>query len=221
MEKQFWQERWQLNEIGFHQSEINTHLESCWEKLQIKTGATVFVPLCGKSRDMLWLLRQGYKVIGIEVSQMAVEDFFKGNDLHAKVSDQGKFTCYKAGELTILLGDFFDLATSDLSSITAVYDRASLIALPPEMRQRYTQHLFQILPQKPETLLITMEYPAQEMQGPPFTVTEQEVDDLFGNRYRIERLSNFDVLKENPQFIERGLTSMSEKAYRLTLTQKG
>ncbi len=215
MEKQFWHEKWEKNEIGFHQNQINTHLKSCWKNLQAKAGTTVFVPLCGKSRDMLWLLRQGYRVIGIELSQMAVEDFFKENDLHAEVSDQGDFTCYKAGELTILCGDFFDLATSELSSVTAVYDRASLIALPPEMRQKYRQHFQKILPQNPETLLITMEYPAHEMQGPPFTVTELEVDDLFGNHYQIERLSHFDVLKENPQFIERGLTSMSEKAYHL------
>jgi thiopurine S-methyltransferase len=216
MEKKFWHERWQKNEIGFHQREINTYLESCWDKLQIKAGATIFVPLCGKSHDMLWLLAEGYKVIGIEISQMGVEDFFTENDLEAKVSDAGKFKCYETEELTLLCGDFFDLSASDLSSVTAVYDRASLIALPPEMRQRYTQQLVKILPQKPETLLITMEYPAHEMQGPPFTVTEKEVSDLFGNHYQIDRLSNHNVLKENPQFIKRGLTSMSEKAYRLS-----
>ena len=215
MEKQFWLERWQQNEIGFHQSEINTHLESCWGNLKIRPGATVFVPLCGKSRDMLWLLGQGHKVIGIEISQMAVEDFFKENDLQAKVSEHGKFTQYEAEEITILCGDFFDLLESDLNAITAIYDRASLIALPAEIRQKYTRHLFETLPQNPEMLLITIEYPAKEMQGPPFTVTEQEVQELFADNYQIERLSNLDILKENPRFIERGLTNMREKAYRL------
>ena len=218
MEKQFWHERWQLNEIGFHQNEINTHLESCWQKLQIKAEATVFVPLCGKSRDMLWLLGQGYKVIGIELSQIAVEEFFKENDLEAKVSSDGEFTCYKTEELTLLCGDFFDLTASNLSSVTAVYDRASLIALPSEMRQKYTQHLNKILPKPTKILLITLEYRQHEMQGPPFSVAEQEVCELFGHRNQIECLANLDVLKENPRFIKRGLTKMNEKAYWLIST---
>ena len=123
---------------------------------------------------------------------------------------------FDANELTIFCGDFFDLTASDLQTITAIYDRAALIALPPEMRQQYTNHLFAILPDETETLLTTMEYPQEEMNGPPFSVNEKEVRDLYANNYQIEMLSEHNVLDESPRFKERGLTSMIEKVYRLS-----
>ena len=216
MDKQFWLEKWQTNEIGFHQDEVNSYLENWWGSLQIKSGDSVFVPLCGKSRDMLWLLGQGYKVIGIEISLQAVELFFAENELQSVRSDHEKFTRFDANELTIFCGDFFDLTASDLQTITAIYDRAALIALPPEMRQQYTNHLLAILPDKTETLLITMEYPQEEMNGPPFSVNEKEVHNLHANKCQIEMLSEHNVLDESPRFKERGLTSMIEKVYRLS-----
>lgn len=219
MHTQFWLERWQANETGFHQDQINTYLESWWGTLQTTPGDTVFVPLCGKSRDLLWLLSQGLKVIGVEISPLAVESFFKENDLPVDESDHGKFRRYTTAELTLLCGDFFDLAIDDLQTVTAVYDRASLIALPAEMRPSYTAHLAAILPQHPSTLLITMEYPAEDMQGPPFTVSEQEVNELYSDDYQIRCLSEIDVLHENPRFRERGLTRMIEKVFHLTTDQ--
>ncbi len=216
MDKQFWLEKWQTNEIGFHQDEVNSYLENWWRSLQIKSGSSVFVPLCGKSRDMLWLLGQGYKVIGIEISLQAVESFFAENELQPVRSDHEKFTRFDANELTIFCGDFFDLTASDLEAITAIYDRAALIALPTEMRQQYTNQLLAILPDKSETLLITMEYTQEEMDGPPFSVNEKEVHDLYADYYQIEMLSEHNVLDESPRFKERGLTSMSEKVYRLS-----
>lgn len=216
MEKQFWIERWQLNEIGFHQDQINAYLESWWGKLNIKAGAQVFVPLCGKSRDMLWILGQGYKVLGVEVSSLAVEDFFTENKLEPVIKKQGEFIRYEIDDLTILCGDFFSITENDLSEITAVYDRASLIALPPEMRKQYSDHLMAISPDKSQTLLVTLEYPQQEMDGPPFSVNEKEVYDLYVGYFQIEKLSEHDVLDESSRFKERGLTSLIEKVYRLS-----
>lgn len=214
MEKNFWLEKWQANEIGFHQDQINPYLENWWNQLNVKEGDIVFVPLCGKSRDMLWLLGQGYKVIGIEISPLAVKSFFTENQLQAVSSDHKKFTRFDAQDLTIFCGDFFDLTSDDLLSITGIYDRASLIALPPEMRKRYIDQLKQIIPDKTETLLISMEYPQHEMDGPPFTVHETEVRDLYAD-HQVELLAEHDVLEENQRFKERGLTSMIEKVYRV------
>lgn len=216
MDKQFWIEKWHANEIGFHQEDVNPYLQTWWDKLQINPGGTVFVPLCGKSRDMLWLLKQGYKVIGIEISQQAVESFFEENQLPVEISEEQRFTRYDAEELTILCGDFFDLSINDLRMISAIYDRASLIALPPEIRKRYVQHLMTIVPDNTEILLVTMEYPEEEMNGPPFAVIENEIRGLYADQKRVDLLSEYDVLGGNSRFKERGLTSMIEKVYRIS-----
>ena len=216
MKKQFWIERWQLNEIGFHQDNINTYLESWWQKLNTIPGTQVFVPLCGKSRDMLWLLGQGYKVLAVEVSSLAVENFFSENDLEPVIKNQGEFVSYEINDLTILCGDIFSITKNDLKEVTAVYDRASLVALPPEMRKQYSDHLMAILPAESETLLITLEYCQKEMNGPPFSVTEKEVCDLYAERFQVEALSEHDILDESPRFKKRGLTRFIEKVYRLS-----
>lgn len=215
MDPEFWHHRWRKNEIGFHQDRINLHLRSFWPSLHLTPPAAVFVPLCGKSTDMLWLAQQGYEVMGIELSAVAIEGFFQENGLAPTVTEDPPFTSYRSGRITLLLGDFFELQAPDLAGIGAVYDRASLIALPPEMRTRYAQHLCLLLPAATRMLLISLEYPEHEMQGPPFAVHEDEVRRLFETRMSLEKVLEKDVLAENPRFIQRGLTTLSEKVFRL------
>ena len=150
MEKNFWLERWEREEIGFHQNEINPYLRQYWQELHLARGSEVFVPLCGKSRDMLWLREQGHSVLGVELSAIAAQAFFKENDCAPQHVTGGKFERYETDGMRILCGDFFDLGKDDLAQVGAVYDRASLVALPPEMRERYARHLVSILP--PATL---------------------------------------------------------------------
>ncbi len=164
---------------------------------------------------MLWLCSIGHDVIGVEISQRAVEDFFTENNLKPECSDQGKFIRYESDNLTILCGDFFDLEKNHLRNPRAVYDRAALIALPESLRRRYIDHLNSILSQKTEILLVTLEYPPDEMDGPPFPVTEDEVREQFSDREKIKVLGEQDVLDTSPRFKERGLTSLIEKAYRI------
>lgn len=168
MDPSFWHHRWQENRIGFHQNQINFHLERFWPQLNVPSGERVFVPLCGKSLDMLWLASQGYRVFGVELSPIAVSDFFRENGLTPKVEKSGAFERYRYGEIEILCGDFFNLETSHLKDVRGVYDRASLIALPSEMRFEYAGHLRRILPGRPPILLITLDYPKEARQGPPF-----------------------------------------------------
>lgn len=216
MKAEFWQQRWEANEIGFHQDEINAHLQSYWPQLAPARGSTVFVPLCGKSHDMLWLMGEGYRVIGVELSPIAAQAFFTENQLQPHVSDDAHFTRYELDELLLLCGDFFDLDAATLAEVGAVYDRASLVALPASMRAAYAEHLRAILPAAAETLLVSMAYPQQQMDGPPFSVEPEEVERLFGAHYRIQTLGDLDVLAENPRFRERGLTRMEEHVYRLS-----
>jgi thiopurine S-methyltransferase len=215
MDAQFWHDRWQRNEIGFHQAEINSHLQEFWPQLGLAPGSRVFVPLCGKSRDLLWLRARGFEVVGIEISPIAVRDFFRENDLTPRRTQRGPFELCEADGLSILCGDFFALTADWVSDVRGVYDRASLIALPPDMRPRYAQHMATILPPTAAVLLVTMEYPAGAMQGPPFAVDAAEVRRLYAARFQVRHLLRKDILAENPQFRERGLASLHEQVYRL------
>lgn len=214
MDKQFWLERWDNNQIGFHQDEINTHLQRFWPQLGLAPDSHVFVPLAGKTLDLLWLAAQGHRVTGIEISERAVRAFFDGNDLIPQTHDTDGFRFWKAGELTLIEGDYFDLMPADLGSLDAVFDRASLIALPPAMRPNYARQLQRLAPACP-VLLVTLDYDQREMDGPPFAVSADEVVQLYGASHRITLLDSLDVLAENARFRERGLTRLEERVYLL------
>lgn len=217
MEKDFWLERWEREETGFHQNEINPYLRQHWPELRLARDSEVFVPLCGKSRDMLWLRRQGHSVLGVELSVIAAQAFFKENDCtpHHVVGD--KFERYETDGMRILCGDFFDLSKGDLAQVGAVYDRASLVALPPEIRERYARHLASILPPGTQILLVTFDYPQAEMSGPPFAVAVNEVESLYREHAEIRLLAQLDALAQNPRFQERGLSSLQENIFLLNM----
>ncbi|WP_428610204.1 thiopurine S-methyltransferase [Sedimenticola sp.] len=215
MDKQFWHDRWAQNQIGFHQQEVNSYLQQYWPRLQLAHGSSVFVPLCGKSRDMLWLLEQGYKVLGVEISPIAVADFFKENQLQPEVTVANGLERWSCDELVIFCGDLFSLTADDVANCRAIYDRAALIAMPPAMRPIYVETLQTLFPAPLPTLLVTMTYPQQEMDGPPFSVQEAEVQRHYADRYRIKTILNRDILADNPRFQNRGVTAMSEQVYLL------
>lgn len=216
MESEFWHERWREDRIGFHQPDINPHLRTYWPRVAAPPGAPVFVPLCGKSLDMLWLREQGHAVLGVELSPIAVEAFFTENGLDYEQHSENVFTRYEAENIRLLCGDFFDLQPQQSSDVRAVYDRASLIALPPAMRVRYVEHLQRLLPpvQIP-MLLVTIDYDQAQMQGPPFAVSDQEVRSLFSPNWSLECILEDDVLAKEPRFRERGLSRMREHIYLL------
>lgn len=217
MKNEFWLERWEREEIGFHQNEINPYLCQYWQDLHPAHKGEVFVPLCGKSRDMLWLRKQGHLVLGVELSAIAVQAFFRENGYIPHRSTAGKFDCYEADGIRILCGDFFDLSKDEVAQVSSVYDRASLIALPPEMRERYARHLVSILPPATPILLITFDYPQPQMPGPPFAVSTGEVEALYLGHAEVRLLAQLDVLPQNPHFRERGLSRLQENVFLLTL----
>lgn len=215
MDTNFWLERWESNLTGFHQDEINPCLERYWPELEPITGGRVFIPLCGKSHDMRWLLEQGYSIIGSELSPLAVEAFFSEYGLTPETQQEQQHTRWKHGGIEILCGDFFNLGPSDIGTVDAFYDRASLIALTPAQRPIYARQFAELIRKDTPGLLITLDYNQLEMSGPPFAVSAAEVDRLFSKSFDIRRVFSFDALEENPKLKEKGLSELSEHAYRL------
>jgi len=211
----FWRERWARNEIGFHLDVVHPGLRRHWPRLDLPAGAQVLVPLCGKSLDMTWIAGQGYRVLGVELSEKAVEAFFAEQQLEAEITQVGVFRVYRSGALEIRCGDFFALGAADVAGCRGVYDRAALIALPPPMRQRYAALLSAILPGGCQQLLVTLDYDQAEMDGPPFAVSDAEVMGLYADEWDVERLEAKEVLERNPRMRERGLTRLGEHFHRL------
>jgi thiopurine S-methyltransferase len=215
MESAFWHERWAKNEIGFHRQEVHPYLQQFWPPPGTTTGSRVFVPLCGKSRDLLWLCAQGHEVIGVELSALAVDSFFTENGLTATVTQHKSFTLHQSGALRIYCGDFFKLGADELNGVSAIFDRAALVALPPAMRQDYAAHLQKILPHGASTLLVNFEYPQEQMKGPPFSVPESEIRMLFEPAAEVICLHELDILEQEPRFIAKGLTRLREQTFYL------
>lgn len=213
MKADFWHERWELGEIGFHQGEFNRHMQDFFVRLGVTPGARILVPLCGKSLDMVWLAEQGYRVTGIEISELAVRDFFAENGLVHEISEQAGVLIYRGENIEILCADFFTVGLPDLPAVDAVYDRAALIALPPGMRLAYADHLTRLIRSGIRSLLVTLDYPQEEMRGPPFSVTSAEVEQLFSGNYRMERIHSEDCLAREPRFRKKGLTRLDEQVF--------
>lgn len=214
MQADFWHQRWEENRIGFHLEQVNPYLVEYWPSLGLAPASRVFVPLCGKSRDLLWLAGQGHEVIGVEISPIAVRAFFEENRLQPEVTTEGAFEIWSVEQITVLLGDFFELQPAQLGEVAGVYDRASLIALPAEMRPDYVAHLNALCPSAPR-LLITLDYDQAQMSGPPFAVSDAEVEALYADRGSLTRLAATDVLAENDRFRERGLERLVETVWRI------
>jgi thiopurine S-methyltransferase len=212
---QNWLQRWENNNIGWHHIEYNEHLLSHWSALALPAGSQVFAPLCGKSRDMVWLAQQGYQIRGVELSKIAVEAFFKEHHLHPKVARFESFERWTQGPYEIYCGDIFDMAQIDQSDINAVYDRASLVALNPQQRETFAHLLIETLPEEVKILLVTMAYPQSEMTGPPYSVSTTEVEELFESRFSITHLHTLDLLHETDRYADRGVSQMLEQIYLL------
>ncbi len=215
MHEAFWQDRWARSQIGFHQEKVNGYLRRHWSTLGLASDAAVLVPLCGKSLDLAWLAEQGHRVIGVELAERAVEDFFAEREVQPQVSQRGAFKVYQAGKLEVLCGDFFALSTDDVADCQAFYDRAALIALPPQMRERYVAHLQAILPARCQGLLVTLVYDQQRMDGPPFSVEDAEVTQHFAAGWALSMVEEKDVLAGNPRFTDSGLAAVDERVFHL------
>jgi thiopurine S-methyltransferase len=217
MEASFWLQRWQDDLIGFHQAEVNPHLVRFWSATGVAAGERVLVPLCGKSRDMLWL-GERHPVLGVELSPIAVSSFFREAGLVPQCREEGAFSVCEAQGVRLLCGNFFQLDAEQLGGVRGVYDRASLIALPPALRREFASRLGDLLPAGVVMLMVTLDYEQSQMSGPPFAVAAPEIEALFGARWSLRLLDEQDVLATHPAFQERGLTRLRESVYLLQKT---
>ncbi|MCQ8119486.1 thiopurine S-methyltransferase [Methylomonas rosea] len=192
MEASFWHQKWERGEIAFHESEANPYLVAHFKELHLKKGSRVFLPLCGKTRDIAWLLSRGYRVAGAELSKLAVSELFNELGLEPKTFKAGKLTQYSAKDIDIFVGDIFDVSTELLGATNAIYDRAALVALPSGIREHYTSHLINISGTAPQ-LLITYEYDQHLMDGPPFSVIENEVKQHYESAYRLKSVESKNI----------------------------
>lgn len=216
MDQDFWHRRWEKNEIGFHMTDPHHFLQKFFPLLQTQLRDRIFIPLCGKSPDMVWLREEGLNVVGIELSRTAVEAFFVENDLVVSWSTRGEIPCSCADGYEIYCGDFFTLPAAELAGISAFYDRGALVALPPEMRACYTGHLSALLPSDSRILLVGYRYNQAETDGPPFSVSQEELETLFVDNFQMEILAEEEALWSHQGLAARGVTQLTEYAVLLT-----
>ena len=189
MEHDFWHQRWQTNQIGFHLPEANPLLVKHISRLELPSGSRICLPLCGKTEDIPWLLSQGYQVAGIELSLIAIEDLFKRLQLKPIITAHNDLLHFCAPNIDIYVGDIFKLTADQLGKVDAVYDRAALVALPEDMRKHYTAHLMALTLTAPQ-LLICFEYDQTIHAGPPFSVTANEVKQHYDHTYTLTLLES-------------------------------
>jgi len=192
LDASYWHNKWDTNDIKFHQAEYNPLMVQHFSKLDLPVGAAVFVPLCGKTHDIAWLLEQGFRVIGAELNETAVKDLFANLNLQPVVTQDGAFKRYTTTQLVVFTGDIFELTKLQLGEVAAVFDRAALVALPAEMRARYVTHVMQITEHAPQFLL-TYNYDQSTMNGPPFAISPEMVADYFDTDFTVTLIETIDL----------------------------
>ena len=219
MRADFWLDRWRTGQIGWHLPEFNPLLMEHWGKLGLPEGCPVFVPLCGKSLDMLWLRQQDHPVFGVEIAESAIRTFFEERSIRFEVAENPDgLPRFSGGGFRIYCGDYLEISAPQLGATQGAYDRGALIALPPDQRPIYADHIQRVVPDGCEMLLLTLEYDQTRAPGPPFSVPGAEVEALYGGRCRIERLDYLATDLIPPHFKEAGLASVMEGVYRITKT---
>lgn len=196
MNAEFWHSRWQEKRIGFNQSAVNLLLINYFKQLNLPAGSRVFVPLCGKSIDMAWLAAQSYDVVGVELVETAVQAFFTEQNISPTVHQHVDNSAikYYQGQLsgqtiTLWVADIFALLSEDIGSVKAVYDKAALIALPADMRTKYSEHIRKISGHAPQ-FIITLTYDQSKKAGPPFSISSEQIQQYYGDNYHISELTS-------------------------------
>lgn len=213
MNPEYWKSRWEKGQIGFHGATYHSALESFWHKY-MPSCHTVFVPFCGKSHDLLWLLRQNYKVVGCEVSEIACQQFFQENNLSYEVHDRNHFLTYESENIELWCGNMFKLRKNQLPAFDAIYDRAALVALPNNMRAKYAKFIDKISVGNVSQFLISFEYPSETEIGPPFSVSELEIEELYQTNNIVINITEKEIeLLPQAKLYKKGIQTMQEKVY--------
>lgn len=219
MDADYWLSKWQQGRIGFHQAKVNSRLKKFWPLLDVSKSGRVLVPLCGKSLDMLWLHELGHEVLGVELSESALRSFFEENELtFSEATHSGHKVLHGTGAaagISLMQADLFNLNPTDVGLISSVYDRASMVAMPPELRGSYTSAIARLVPSGAQGLLISMSYDESEMSGPPFSVPDRDVRASLSECFEIFELSHSNGPEIRGNLADNGLSTLEERVYRL------
>jgi thiopurine S-methyltransferase len=214
MEKSYWLSRWVKNKIGFHTPEGEPALHTWWKSVDTgKRPLHVLIPLCGKSPDIQWIADKGTHVIGVEFIEKACLDFFRERDITPQTLQKSYGTCYSSENTELWSADILKMPTKLLSKAHVVYDRAALVALPEQMRKPYVSKIAHSLRKGSKILMVSFDYPQQEMNGPPFSIPEREIKFLHEEFYSIELLETIDILSDLKKFKEKGLSYLYKQVY--------
>lgn len=214
MKKEFWLEKWDKNAIGFHQSKYHPLLKSRINVLSTsELEKTILVPLCGKTLDMIFLKDQGFKVIGSEFSEKACSDFFKENNIEFSISNKEGFIIFESEMITLYCGDYFKLKLE--TKVSYLYDRAAIVALDPNDRQKYADKHAELLEVSGKALVLCFEYDQSLCSGPPFSIEENSLTQYFQKNFEVELIENNEIEIGNPRMIEAGVKKAIQKAYLL------
>lgn len=215
-DNKLWLQFWRDQRVDFHQPLVNPLLAKFWPLLKLTLGCRIFVPLCGKSTDMLWLAEQGHHVIGVELSPIAVRAFFAENHLKASQKQLGAFTLWKHRKISILCGDYFALTPALLGPIDTVYDRAALTALPEQIRRHYVAHLSLLMPKTIKVFLLTTEdADSQDTPEQAFGVAD-EIKSLYAQRFDIDLTHVESVYTIHPRLPKQPAERTEYKLYQLS-----
>lgn len=207
MELSYWTSRWRKNKIGFHMDRVYPPLKSYWPRLSLPDQPVVLVPLSGKSLDLQWLWEQGCHVIGVEISDVAVQTFLDTHSFEYREDRRGDFKRYRTERLDLWQGDFMKMQNSYIREPDLVYDKAALVALPEDKRRLYVQTIRQLVGPGSQMLISSFNYPQDEMNGPPFSVPMSEIKRHYGDLYSVQKVHEEDKLADLSKFKRRGLSS--------------
>ena len=209
MKREFWQERWASNRIGFHRESVNPNLTKWWSDITSEQKRRVLVPLCGKSLDLNWLSKR-HSTVGVELSRRAIENFIDEHDWHCEQTVQRDYELFENGNLTLICGDFLELTAQSIGTFDAFFDRAAIVALPQTMRVAYVNALKSLIKPGGRGLMVTLEYDQKLTEGPPFSVPVQGVKELFSPEFDVQVLDSHQVENIPPRFFEAGINALTE-----------
>jgi len=221
--KDYWEFRWQYDYIGWHQKTGNKYLMDYMNEHYLKTvqdtsQIRVFVPLCGKSQDMIRLYELGFTVVGVEYAPKAIDEFFSENSIptldNPKYGTGDKvFAASADGRLIIGHGDLFTFTPESLpfTQYDLIWDRGSLEALNLADRPKYSNLMLSLLKSDGVYLTDTKDYDITQYGGPPLKANTEDLQKLYGDRCSVEEVYREDMLAlDNPsreKWWNRGITN--------------
>ncbi|XP_019729224.1 probable thiopurine S-methyltransferase [Hippocampus comes] len=215
-----WEQRWEENRIGFHNPRVHKMLESHIDKvLAGRTGVRFFFPLCGKAVDMKWLADMGHSVVGVEIAEKAIQQFFMENNLtysEEPVPAMPGVKVFRNSEknISVYNCDLYNVSSSVVGQFGAIWDRGSLVAINPRDREKYASLIMSLMAQDCKYLLSTLMYNPELYKGPPFVVPGEQIPGLFGKQCNVELLLSQNVIED--RHLAWGIDYLIEQLYLIT-----